>query len=77
MELDNTMRGQINDRNEELQKVLNNTHAMLIENSELVEQLNEEVMKKANPVQLQSKRINFMKDEGKKEAEVNYTKLLS
>ena len=37
MQLDNVLRGQINERNEELQKVLNNTHAMLIENSELVE----------------------------------------
>lgn len=46
MELDNTLRGQINDRNEELQKILNNTHGMLIENSGLVEQLNETVVKK-------------------------------
>lgn len=38
---------------------------MLIENSELVEQLNEEVLKKAKPAELASKRVNLMKDEGK------------
>ena len=79
MELDNTLRGQINVRNEELQKVLNNTHAMLIENSGLVEQLNESVIKKTSQGSRSSQgsqRINFMKDEGKKEAEDNYTKLL-
>ena len=48
---------------------------MLIENSSLVDQLNETVIKKTNIGQLDSKRINFMKDEGKKEAETNYTKL--
>lgn len=73
MELDNTMRGQINDRNEELQKILNNTHAMLIENAGLVDQLNETVVKKTqgNASQggdMHSKRINFMKDEGKRDA---------
>jgi hypothetical protein len=36
-ELDNTMRGQMQERNEELQRILNNTHAMIIENSSLVE----------------------------------------
>ncbi|CDW85604.1 kinesin motor domain protein [Stylonychia lemnae] len=76
MELDNTLRGQMNDRNEELQKILNNTHAMLIENSGLVEQLNETVVKKTQTKDLQSKRINFMKDEGKQNAEDTYRKLL-
>ena len=74
-ELDHTIRGQINDRNEELQKILNNTHGMLIENSSLVEQLAETVVKKTS--NLASKRINFMKDEGKKDAEDNYFKLFA
>ena len=74
MELDNTLRGQINVRNDELQKVLNNTHAMLIENSGLVEQLNHGVMK--GGAEMSSKRINFMKDEGKKEADDNFARLL-
>eukprot|EP00347_Sterkiella_histriomuscorum_P016198 403354110 len=81
MELDNTSRGQINDRNEELQKILNNTHAMLIENAGLVDQLNETVVKKTQgnnsaSGEMHSKRINFMKDEGKRDAELNYQSLL-
>ena len=74
MLLDNTLREQLYDRNEELQKVLNNTHAMLIENSHLCDQLNETVIKKTNQGSLQSLRINFMKDDGKKEADENYNK---
>lgn len=46
MELDNAVRDQMNDRNEELQRVLNNTHAMLIENGDLVTKLEEKVIKK-------------------------------
>ena len=57
--------------------MLNNTHAMLIENSNLVEQLHESVVKKTNLEGLSSKKINFMKDEGKKNADESYTKLLS
>jgi hypothetical protein len=50
---------------------------MLIENTELVEQLNEAVVKKAKQGDMHSKVINFMKDEGKQEAEGHYQKLLS
>ena len=51
---------------------------MLIENSGLVDQLNEAVIKKTSTQSNDhsSKRINFMKDEGKKQAEDNYMKML-
>ena len=62
------------DRNDELQKILTNTHAMLVENATLVDQLNETVVKKVTQEGGQ-KRINFVKDEGKQEAEKGYMEL--
>ena len=50
---------------------------MLIDNGDLVEQLQETVVKKAQKCNLNSKVINFMKDEGKLEAGEHYTKLLT
>ena len=67
----------MNERNEELQQLLNCTHAMLVENNELVENLSENVMARAKQGQLHSKVINFMKDEGKAQAQHNFSKLFS
>lgn len=67
MTLENAMRQQVFDRNEELQKVLNHTHAMLIENSDIADNLRQTVYTKlsggADPA-LQSKRINYSKEDG-------------
>ncbi len=73
---DNSIREQMFDRNEQLQIILNNTHSMLIENSNLVEQLNENVIGKTTKSNLQSKHINHMKDEGRNQAINQFGKVL-
>lgn len=47
---------------------------MLIDNADLVDHLYEGVIKKTTG--LESKKINYVKDEGKQKAEEGYSKLL-
>ena len=76
MELDNTLRGQMNEKNEELQRILNNTHAMLLENQNLVNHLQETVVKKTELISFNNVKINFVKDDGKNEAAETFQKLM-
>ena len=50
---------------------------MFVANSHLVDKLNDTVIKKTGgPAASTTKRINFMKDEGKEKAQENYEKLM-
>ncbi len=50
---------------------------MIVENQNLVKHLNNTVLKKTEQKSFNNVRINFVKDDGKKEASDHYGKLLS
>jgi ABC-type antimicrobial peptide transport system ATPase subunit len=70
LNLDNTVREQIRDRNEELQRMLTHSHVLIEEKSGLIQRLRDSIITNENG----AAKINEMKELGKQEAELQYEK---